>query len=353
MPQPESRMKTNRAIQALPARILALAAMLYCQHEAFAIYNMKVGDPMPEFDLPRADSGFGSIKSRALVGKPSTIIFWRPGQELSIDALRELETVVEDLGADRVNTVAVDVSRSTVEAIQSIFEDQPLSYPVLLDPDRALYGAVGVIVAPTTLMFDAKGELQFIAPSFPAQYGRVARARLRFLLGEIDVEEMNKRIEPAILKIEHEQALAWRKYNLGRRLEEDGKIEHAAGLYEEAVGHYPQLAEAQSALGFLKIAQGEVLVAASNFQAALRYQPRFNQALLGKAAVLGRLGHVQESEKILLQLISDESIAVRANYELGRLYRSQGQLGKALEAYEQALAALFPEPGTEVPAEGQ
>lgn len=333
----------SRPIGGLIRLVLIWTALLSSQQGALAIHNLKVGDAMPEFKLPKAEKSADFFSSKEMIGKPSAIIFWRPGQKLSLKALRAFEKVIQEIGADKVNTISVDASRSAWKDVQAALADESLSYPALLDPERALYGKVGVIVAPTTLMFDAQGILRFVAPSFPGQYERAARARLRFLLGEIDQDEMDRQVDPAILKIEREQARAWRRYNLARKLEEDGKIDEASVHYEKAIGEFPKLVQAQCALGFLKLAKGEIQLAAALFETALGHQPAFSEANLGKAAVLVRLEQFDEAENILLKLKEEDPVAVRAYYELGRLYQAQGQTAKALEAYEAALSKMYPE----------
>ncbi|MBI4605242.1 MAG: tetratricopeptide repeat protein [Planctomycetes bacterium] len=329
------------------AGILWLALAAASSRTAFATRNVKEGDPMPAFSLPRAGGAGGECSSTELQGQPGVVVFWQPHQKLSLDALRDLEAIVQELGAKRVRVAAIDASRSTAEAVGAALAGEKLSLTVALDPQRELYGKVGVIVCPTTLVVDALGTLRFILASHPRTYSQVVRARLRFLLGDLDEQGMQKEIEPAVLKVDHDLAAAWRMYNLGRKLQGEGKSEQAIAMYEKAVSQQPSLPEARCALGFMKLAAGDLDGAAQHFQAAVTYQPASPTARLGQAAVLARLGSDQKAEELLLSLLGQASIATRVRYELGRIYRARGELGKAVTYFEDALGMVFLEPGLE------
>jgi tetratricopeptide (TPR) repeat protein len=310
---------------------------------ALADQRLKTGDPVPAFSLPRGDGVAGAQGLEQLEGRPAVLVFWRPQQELSLEALRDLETLLEELGEDRLRVLAVDSARSSAQEVQAALAGEDLSFPVVLDPQRALYVQAGVIVSPTSLLLDADGVLRFKVASHPHQYRQVVRARLRYLLGDIDQKQMDQEIEPTILKIDHDLATAWRMYNLGRKLRGEGKPDEATAMFEKAVSEHPSMPEARCALGFMRLASGDLGAAAAHFQTALTYQPEAPLARLGQAAVLARTGQPQQAEQILLSLLGHGSIAVRVQYELGRIYHARGEDEMAATYFENALSTVFPE----------
>jgi tetratricopeptide (TPR) repeat protein len=322
-----------------------LAILLAVGPAALAGPDLDLGDSLPPISLPRADGAAGTIDLATLAGRPSVILFWRPQQRLSLEALRDLRSLRETLGAERIGIVAVDSGRSTDQEVRAALAGEDAPFPVVLDPQRALYGQLGVIVSPTTYLADDEGRLRFKVASHPREYVQIVTARLRFLLGEIDETQMDREIEPTALKIDENLAAAWRMYNLGRKLQREGKPDEAMTVFEQAISQYPSLAEARCTLGFMKLASGELDVAAQHFRTALTYQPDAPVGLLGQAAVLARTGHPAEAEQILLGLLGHKSIAARVRYELGRLYRLRGEDGRALAFYDAALSTIFPEPG--------
>ena len=281
-----------------------------------------------------------------MIGQPAVIIFWRPNHELSLAALRDLEEIAQKVGLSKFKPLAVDAKLSTVEDVQTALANEIISFPVVLDPQRILYERVGLIVCPTTLIFDAKGILRFVVASHAGQFRQVVQAHVRFLLGEIDEQTMNEQIKPTVHRIEPDLAAAWRMYNLGVRLQAEGKSDEATSIFEKTIAQHPSLAEAHCALGFLKFAAGDANGAAERFRTALEHKPGLPQAQLGAGIILARTGEDQKAEQILLPLVGQSLVAARARYELGRIYAARGQRDKALKFFEDALSLIFPEPGS-------
>ncbi len=324
--------------------LLALVVVLALPHPACAVRNLKVGDSLPSFFLPRVDKISGIYGHEQLAGQPAVIIFFRPNHKFSIEAMRDIEAIAQDVGTQRCRFIAVDAKLSTIQEARASLADEAISFPVLLDPQRILYEKVGLIVCPTTLLFDSKGKLRFVVASHSRKFSLLVRAHLAFLLGEIDEQTMDDQIQSKTRRIEPGLVAAWRMYNLGVQLQAKGKIDEAASIFEKTIAKYPSLAEAHCALGFLKFTAGDSNNAARQFQAALAQRPGFPQAQLGLAIILARTGEKLQAEKLLLPLIGHQSLATRARYELGRIYLARGERDKALTFFQDALAIIFPEP---------
>lgn len=322
---------------------LSLAIIVFSCQSVFGIRNLKIGDTLPVFSLSRGDGQVGEYNSQQLTGQPVVITFWRPGQKLSLEALRDLEEIFQEIGPSKFKLLAVESRQSSALEVQAALAGENISFPVLLDPQRSLYEKVGIIVSPTTLLLDDKGVLRFVAASHPRQFRQVVQARLQFLLGEIDEQTMNNQIKPTVFKIEHNLAAAWRMFNLGRKLQAEGKPDQAIAIYEKAVSQHPALTEARCALGFLKFESGDLDAAMDNFQTALVHHPDAPAARLGRAAIWARTQKDQLAEQTLLALLGQQSIAVRVRYELARVYHNRGELDKAITFYHDALAKVFPE----------
>lgn len=338
-------MKQNLSRQIVSRIILsALVTMLILPRPVFAVRNIKDGDSMPSFFLPRADSISGIYGHEQLIGQPSIITFFRPNHEFSLEAIRDLEAIAHEVGEQRFKIIGVDAKLSTPQEVQAFLTDETVSFPVLLDPQRILYEKVGLIVCPTTLLFDSEGKLRFIVASHSRRFHQIVRAHLDFLLGKINEQAMNDKINSKLSRIESDLVAAWRMYNLGTKLQTEGKIDEAASIFEKTIAKYPSLVEARCALGFIKYAAGDLNKAAEQFQAAFNQKPGFPMARLGMAIILARTGKEPQAEQILLSLIGHQSLAARARYELGRIYLAHGERDKALTFFQDALAVIFPEP---------
>src|SRR3989304_509199 len=136
-----------RSFYQRPETILAslwwLVIVFAGSRPAAAERNLGVGDPIPAFSLARADGKPGAYTSEQLKGRAAVIIFWRPHQTLSQDALRDVEAVARELGADKIHIAAVDALRSSAPEIQAALAGETFSFPMLLDPQRDLYTKMG------------------------------------------------------------------------------------------------------------------------------------------------------------------------------------------------------------------
>jgi len=336
----KNRKSTIRSILAIG--MLILAAIAGIQHPAFAVRNLKIGDPIDGLFSPRLDSR-GMYDPEKLAGRPVAVVFWRPNHEFSTDVIRDIENLAKDIGAERFTTLLVDTKRSTAAEIDEAAKSEEISFPILRDPERILYKKVGVLVSPTTLLFDGEGKLRFIIPGHPRLFQQILQARLRFLLGEIDEETMAEKIKPTIIEMEQNWASAWRTYNLGKRLQMDGARDQAVTIYNKAIAQYPGIAEAHCALGFMELEIGNLKDASRHFEDTLVIQSDSSAALLGRAIILTSTGKADEAEKILLSLLGEQerSVFVRVRYELGRIYSGRGMFEKASGYYQAALAKVF------------
>ncbi|MHC4427733.1 MAG: peroxiredoxin family protein [Planctomycetota bacterium] len=269
--------------------VASLATLVAVAQDVLEVPRATLGEAMPVMSLPRADGEPGEYDLDRLGGRPAVVVFWRPAQSLSLEALRDVSGIHEALGADHVQVVAVDTAKSSAGAVQAALADESFGFPILLDADRALYARLGVIVSPTTFLLDAEGTLRFKIASHPRHYRRIVDTRLRYLLGNIDEAQMIEELEPTVLKIDEELAAAWRMYNLGRKLQAEGKPDDAVALYEQAVTQYPSLTEARCALGFTKLAAGDLQAAARHFQAAVSLRPEAPDP----AVAAERAGHLR------------------------------------------------------------
>lgn len=154
---------------------------------------------------------------------------------------------------------------------------------------------------------------------------------------------MEQELKPTVLKLEHNLATAWRLYNLGKKLQQEGKPDKAVSLYKKAISKHPALTEARCALGFLKIESGDIDAAAKYFQDALTFQSNLPLARLGQATVMARTGQDKQAEQIFLVLLEWQALSTRVRYELGRIHHLRGEFKKAARFYQSALATVFPE----------
>ena len=337
------RLSTGQAIFAVGISWLLVAIVIQCP--AFAVRNLKIGAPLTSLFAPNTSGKAGIYESEKLAGRPTAIVFWRPNHKFSLEVLRDIQSIAQNIEPSKFAILVVDTERSTRKDLETALAGEKVSVPILLDPDRMLYAKVGVVVSPTTLLFDAKGKLRFIVAGHPQLFPQIVETRLRFLLGDIDEEAMAEQIKPTIIEMKSDWISAWRTYNLGKQLQMEGARDEAASVYKRAIAQYPAITEAHCALGFLELEAGNLKTAARHFDNAIALDADSSAARLGGAIVLARANKTEAAEQILLSLAGEQSrpVFVRVRYELGRIYRSRGEFEKAARYYDAALAKVFAE----------
>jgi peroxiredoxin len=245
--------------------LAALAALLAARGAA-AFEGVAVGDPLPNPELPTLDGGRAHVLGAA---RANVFVFFRPGQDHSVDTLVQLATLEREFEGKSVRFVAVTSDAYDAGSVREVVKEVGLRMPVLVDVGDALYGALGVRLHPVTGIADARGRL-FAYQHFLKinQLDRI-RGRVRLLLGEIGEAEMGAIVAPPAAKDNAPRDVAMRRVQLARRLLERGRAAAAADSARRALELDPRLAvahavlaEALAADGRCADAQGEAQVAA-------------------------------------------------------------------------------------------
>lgn len=132
--------------------------------------------------------------------------------------------------------------------------------------------------------------------------------------------------------------LASAQSDLGYALTLDGRLDDAERHLRRALALRPGFPEAEVNLGNVHRARGQLLLAEQAYRRALALRGTFPEALSNLGDILLSLGHPLDAEAVTRQ-----SIALRANHAhgyqvLGRILDALGQLGPSLEAHERGIA---------------
>ena len=142
------------------------------QHEALT--RVKVGDALPEIELPNVDGG--NSKLSALYGKSATVVvFWKGDRQMALDELADLgPDVVEKFGPRGVEVVGVAVSEPAAGA-KSTISKTAAKFTQLLDADGKAFDKVGSQMFPWTFVLDANGKIVY----FDLEYSLATRRELQ------------------------------------------------------------------------------------------------------------------------------------------------------------------------------
>jgi len=163
------------AIRKLPAT--ALLAVLACVSLSGASGS---APPAPDFIL--ASRAGGEISLAALRGQVVMINFWAswcgPCRQ-EFPALDEMYRKYKPMGFTMVG-INVESEKSDAERFLGM---QPVTFPIVFDPDNKVSGSYGVSAMPTTVLVDRQGRLRWqhraYKPGDEAKYIEQIRAMVR------------------------------------------------------------------------------------------------------------------------------------------------------------------------------
>ena len=128
---------------------------------------------VPDFKLKDLDGKTHSLSQYK--GKVVIVVYWRPGQERSLNELKALKSLHETFSDQPVQMLAItkdNDKRSTIKDLQQSLE---LPFPLLLDSNEEVYSQFGVFVFPSTALIDRQG----IYRVHYAVSGKITRRRLQ------------------------------------------------------------------------------------------------------------------------------------------------------------------------------
>ena len=163
--------------------------------------------------------------------------------------------------------------------------------PVLVDVGDALYGRLGVALQPVVGITDKDHKLVAYQPFAKVNYIEVLRARVRYLLKEIDDKGLAQALHPPVATMSDNAAMARRRLTLAEKLFQAKNYEKALENVNISVEKDPTLPAAHALQGDILAAQGRCPDAVQSYEQALKADPANARALEGKKACAGKAGN--------------------------------------------------------------
>lgn len=230
-----------------------------------------IGTPVASSEMPTLEGGkaplMGSVDANVLV-------FFRPDQERSLGALRELAHCQKELAGKSVRWVAVVSSSAAPPAVAALLRDTAFAAPVLVDNGDVLYGSLGLDLHPVVVIVGRDQKLAAFEPFRALDYCPVIGARIRHVLHEISDVELALALDPPKATQGGNPQVARRYRAFAEAQFKNKDYDKALDSVRKSLAKDPGLASAQALLGQILWAQGNCADAV----------PAFNQALLLDAA---------------------------------------------------------------------
>jgi peroxiredoxin len=139
-----------------------------------AACKIKVGDAMPQIELPKLGSD-SKTKLADLLGKKATVVvFWKGDRRMGQQQLADLgKDVVQPFGKEGVSVVGVAVDQSAREAQQAL-KKAGATFTNLNDADGKAFALMGTGRFPRTYVLDPSGKIVW----FDIEYSMATRREL-------------------------------------------------------------------------------------------------------------------------------------------------------------------------------
>jgi tetratricopeptide (TPR) repeat protein len=247
------------------ALLLALVASTSSFHPAAAAHAA-VGTPVPNAEMSTLAGGKGYALTDV---EANVLVFFRPKQERSLGALRELAQCQAAFAGKSVNWVAVVSASAPAESVATMMRDTHFAATVLVDGGDALYGSLGLALHPVVVIVGRDKKLAAFEPFRSVDFCSVVSARIRHVLHEISNDELAAALAPPKATQGGNGQAARRYRAFAEALFKDKNYDKALENVRKSLDKDPLLAPAHALLGQILLAQERCADAVPAFEQAL------------------------------------------------------------------------------------
>jgi tetratricopeptide (TPR) repeat protein len=214
--------------------------------------------------------------------KANVFVFFRSNQERSLDALRQMAACEKELAGKSIHWAAVVSSSEPAAEVSAAVAQAGIRMPVLIDEGDALYDRLGIRLHPMVGIADAKLVLVALEPYRQIEYCDAVKARIRFLLGELDQAGLDRALNPPRTPLPGADPMkkAMRDVHMAQRLLEIGNYPESVKFAQRALLVAP-VSQAFTVMGKAYAKQGKCAEATKAFAQALKLDPKDKDAAAG------------------------------------------------------------------------
>lgn len=270
--------------------LVCLFLLLFCRSSlAGDISFGKIGEGgrLPAFCAEQLDGG--QFCSAKLKDRIAVVTFFRIDQKLSmrqLGVLQKLHLRYRDKGVTFVGIVSGKVDRRALADFQ---KKNGISFPLLIDGSREVYGLFGVFAAPSTGLFAKDGTLQYFTASNWISFNNAIEGHIRLLLKEITRAELDRTLNAPPATGNGDKSHADTRYNLARILFERNDLARAKKTLDESLASFPNHAPSHLLSGKIALLEKDYRVALLHFEQALKLDPTLEEAKKGRQTCLENL----------------------------------------------------------------
>jgi hypothetical protein len=155
--------------------------------------HVDVGTGVENADLETLTGGRHALLAK---GHVNVLVFFRPEHDRSEDTMRRLAECESSFAGKPVHMVGVVSTGAPRDQVRAMVAESRVKSPILLDEGDRVYGQLELRQHPVIVILDTNGKVHAVEPYQRLRYCEIVRARVRFLLGELDQAAVDRIVNP-------------------------------------------------------------------------------------------------------------------------------------------------------------
>jgi len=305
--------------------------------------NLNPGDPIPARELTTIDDT--QIKTIGSQAKARVFFFAQSNHEPTAKACRSIQDALNNplLEDERIDWIVILSKHSDPEQARACSMAGKVLPEIVLDTDRALFGAFHIIVVPSVVIVDANDRVVYAVSGMTPRFGDLVGDAILLAAGKIEKADFEQILQPDAERSTSERVRAARIVKLAQKAAGQGMYDLAYAQYINAIKVDPSFIEAHLAIGYLLRKQMKLDKAEETFQGVLETDPDSLDARLGIAWVLLlREGEdIDRAESIVNKAIAEHPDSPLAHYIQGLIYEKESDPERAATCFKRAVKLEF------------
>lgn len=169
----------------LPTKLIVLTVLFIGFSSFNLLAKVKVGEPLPQFELPRVENTV-RVNTKSLLGKVVYVDFWASWCKPCIESFPRLNTLYNEYNQQGFEILAVNLDQRK-QLASDFLEKYPVDYINTYDENMKVGRIFNVSVMPVGYLIDRKGIVRAIHHGFkPGDEIKMAKA-IKILLKDKNV----------------------------------------------------------------------------------------------------------------------------------------------------------------------
>ena len=316
------------------------AVLIACASaRADRLRNVEPGAPLPSFQRSGLDNE--SVTYDRNAGEVLLLVYLSAHQTQSERAMVSAQIVVAGIGDPALRLIFMTADADQLGYFRELRTQAGSTAPVALDAGHQIYGELGLIVFPTTVVSSKEGNLLHVLSGWARDYEYRLDAFCRHAVGQMDDAAMAERLRRSPQAKDEARARADRHRAAAVVMRSKGKLPEAIRELESALAIAPDNTAAVIDLVDVLVAQNKIDEAEAKLTALLSRYPDVRGAKLVQGLIHMKRGQYERAKRLLNEALLMNPDPVRVHYYLGQLYEQQGEHKQAMDHYRQALDRLM------------